>query len=79
MTYALKPYRWIGLTVALTCVLLLSLTAGGWANSAPVVTHVHAEQRGGSTLVDITYDVADEASVLRTKSFKARPRTVWSR
>ena len=38
----------------------MMLWGTSWANHPPVVSNVHAQQREGTALVNITYDVEDE-------------------
>ncbi len=40
--------------------LVLAIWGASWANHPPVVSNVQAQQREGTALVDITYDVEDE-------------------
>ena len=40
--------------------LVLAIWGASWANHPPVVSNVQAQQREGTALVDITYDVQDE-------------------
>lgn len=46
-------------TVWIACAILIAIAATAAANSAPDVTNVLAEQRSGTALVDIYYDVYD--------------------
>lgn len=45
---------------ALCLVFMLSPATLSQTNNAPVVTNVYAQQRPGTRLIDISYDVADE-------------------
>ena len=51
-------FQHVGLAAA-TCATLVALAATASANSAPEVTNVTAEQRSGTALVDIYYDIYD--------------------
>jgi len=54
-----RRFKFIVFLAAICFVFVLSPATLAQANNAPVVTNVYAQQRPGTRLIDINYDVAD--------------------